>query len=153
MPGQAQWPATGIGQDSGGLAVQARTDQAPVVQAGDERVVFQQQGFRPVDIGGADAFHLLEPLIVGVDSAGEGRRGLWCPGHRPHLGRHQQQEGADDDDDQQQTFEGSAHTPTPVAARYFCAMSRNASIDAADSRSMRRLSNKRLAMRIARPLN
>ncbi|MNH27094.1 hypothetical protein D3C79_871900 [compost metagenome] len=41
MPGQAQWPATGIGQDFSGLAVQARTDQAPVVQAGDERVVFQ----------------------------------------------------------------------------------------------------------------
>ena len=69
------------------------------------------------------------------------------------LGRHQQQEGADDDDDQQQAFEGSAHALTPVAVRYFGAMSRNARIDAADSRSMRRLSNNRLARRIARPLN
>ncbi|MNR13289.1 hypothetical protein D3C85_1296860 [compost metagenome] len=123
------------------------------MQAGDERVVFQQQGFRPVDVGGTDALHAFEALIVGVDSAGEGRRGLWRPGHRSHLGRHQQQEGADDDKDQQQAFEDSAHALTPVATRYFCAISRNACIDAADSRSMRRLSNNRLAIRIARPLN
>ncbi|MNG17624.1 hypothetical protein D3C84_1016240 [compost metagenome] len=124
------------------------------MQAGDEGVVvFQQQGFRSVDVDGADALHSLQSPVFSEDAAGEGWCRLWCPGYRSNLGRHQQQERYDDDNGQQQAFEDSAHAPTPVAARYLCAMLRKASIDAADSRSIRRLSNKRLAIRIARPLN
>ncbi|MNT54891.1 hypothetical protein D3C72_1920860 [compost metagenome] len=126
------------------------------MQAGDQRVVFHEQRFGAVDVCGADALHALEALVVRVRAAAEGRRRLRGPGDGLDLGRHQQQEGDEDNDQQQQPMmkpDRSAHARTPVDARYLSAVSRSASIDAADSRSIRRLSSNWLAMRIANPLN
>ncbi|MNF64802.1 hypothetical protein D3C84_465450 [compost metagenome] len=153
---QAQRSAAGIGQHLGGFAVEAGADQTAVMQARNERIVLQQQRFRPVDIRRADTLHTFEALIVGVGAAGEGRCRRRSPGHRLHLGRHQQQKGRDGHDHQQHDMtklDGSTHALAPAVARCLCVISRKACIDAADSRSMRRLSNSRLAMRIARPLN
>lgn len=135
------------------MTLPSRLDQSAVMQTRDEDVFLQQQRFRTVDIRGANALHAFEALIVGVDAAGEGRRRWRCPGHRLNLGRHQQQKGADGDDYQQEhmaKLDGSTHALTPAGANCFCAISRNANIEAADSRSMRRLSSSRLAIRIAR---
>ena len=153
---QTQGPATGIGQDFGGLAVKARADHPAVMQAGDQRIVFQQQCFGAIDVRSANRLHALEALIVGIGAAGERWRGGWRPGHGFDPGGHQQQEASNDNDHQQQAMakpERATHARTSDRARCFSAISRSASIEAADSRSIRRLSNNRLARRIATPLN
>ncbi|MNY15189.1 hypothetical protein D3C86_1483910 [compost metagenome] len=101
MASQSQWPTTGVGQDFSGLAIQARADQTAIMQSGNQCVVLQQQGFRPIDVCCAYAFHIFEALIVGVGAIGKRGRRLRCPGHRFDLGRHEQQEGADGDSHQQ----------------------------------------------------
>ncbi|MNR42576.1 hypothetical protein D3C85_1611080 [compost metagenome] len=101
MAGQSQRSATGIGQLFGDLAIKAGADYATVMQAGDQRVILQQQRFRPVDVRSPHALHGFEPLVIGKEAFGEGWRRRWRPGHRLHLGRRQQQKPADGHDQQQ----------------------------------------------------
>ena len=54
MTGQAQWTATGVGQDLALRAVEAAADQPAVMQSGDEEFVFQQQRLRPFDVARPD---------------------------------------------------------------------------------------------------
>ncbi|MNE63834.1 hypothetical protein D3C80_1592090 [compost metagenome] len=149
MTGQAQRSATGVGQHRECLAVQAGADHAAVVQAGDQEVVLQQQGFGAVDVRRADVLHALEYPVLGKYPRLQGRRGLRFPGHRLHLGRCQQQEQADQhqkDDEKPANADSTGYTTHQATApvrvgMLSCAWSRKASIDAADSCSMRRLSS------------
>jgi len=120
MASQAQRPAAGVGQDFGHFAIETGANQPTVMQAGDQGAVFKQQCLRPLNTGDPDAFDTFETLIIGVQSAGQGGRRWRRPGHRLHLGRHQQHVGADGHDHQQHDMtklDGSTHAVTPVEAR------------------------------------
>ncbi|MNI17831.1 hypothetical protein D3C73_712190 [compost metagenome] len=142
---QPQRPTAGVGQQPGGLAVESGANQPAVMQAGDQRIVLQQQRLRPVDTVGANALKALEPLVVGIGAAGErGRRGR-RPGDRLHPGWHQQQKRCNGNDYRQHHMmkpDGSPHAVTPAGSRCFSTALRRAISEAADSRSMRPLSSR-----------